>query len=691
MAGEEDFLSRLAAVLASFDEIALEALASKGLLRRAQKDLEQGAVMKVEEPSEESIRVHVGKAIVAMPAEGPTAARCTCPASSSCRHVLAATLHLQRWLADRAPGKAASDPVAAARRELLALSLNTLREWAGARAVREGLRLVAEGLPLEVQEQNGLVLYLPSVNVECRFIAGTGLDGVLTNGPRKDRAKFIVAAILAFQKTQGHQFDEPAELRSGPAEAEGAPRSRLEIAAAACALCEEMVRIGLAHLSPSVEERLATLALSATGANLPRLASGLRGLADDVAHLVARNVQADLERLFEGLARVYALAAVLARPTADFPPELIGQQRTRYDAVGQLDLAGVGAYAWRTRTGYSGLTVLFWDERGHQWFTWSDSRPRLTSSRFEPTQRYKQGGPWMETTPQELSRRRCRLVGARKNAQNRLSSTQQCRAFIGEATHPNQLAFNGRLFTQWAALHEYAASVYGVGLQEFRMTDHLVVLRPTHWGMKAFDRIEQVFRWQLVDSDGASLLAILRFDEVTSQAIEALEQLNPATSGAWGLVAQLQFDTAGLVMTPLVLFRRADSGQSAIHNLNLDNDASNPQPTEASLAAKGMDSDADDTPEPQLLPLPLGLERALAGLEEELQHHAECGCHAMVAGAKERLAEQARRVRRHGLDILAETTERLSGNEPAGTLLRLRYLCLVHRQAAVRLLVAHPS
>src|SRR5437660_7969612 len=146
MAGEEDFLSRLAAVLASFDESALEALASKGLLRRAQKDLEQGAVTQVEEPREGSLRVHIGETVVTMPAEGPAAARCTCPASSACRHVLVATLYLQRWLADRVPASAASDSVEATRQELVALPLDSLREWAGARTVREALRLVAEGL-----------------------------------------------------------------------------------------------------------------------------------------------------------------------------------------------------------------------------------------------------------------------------------------------------------------------------------------------------------------------------------------------------------------------------------------------------------------------------------------------------------------------------------------------------------------
>jgi hypothetical protein len=53
MAGEDNLLTRLSALLAAFDDASWEALASKGLLRRARKDIEKGLVIKVLEETGE--------------------------------------------------------------------------------------------------------------------------------------------------------------------------------------------------------------------------------------------------------------------------------------------------------------------------------------------------------------------------------------------------------------------------------------------------------------------------------------------------------------------------------------------------------------------------------------------------------------------------------------------------------------
>ena len=84
---------RLAELLATFDDGALAALASKGLLRRAKKDLAAGAVTGVAEEGD-ALAIHLGAVTVTMPAAGPAFSECSCPASGCCRHILAATLHL---------------------------------------------------------------------------------------------------------------------------------------------------------------------------------------------------------------------------------------------------------------------------------------------------------------------------------------------------------------------------------------------------------------------------------------------------------------------------------------------------------------------------------------------------------------------------------------------------------------------
>lgn len=692
MANQEDLLTHLDRVLASFDVPALEALANRGLVRRAQKDLEQETAPAVERQPD-ALVVVLGDARVTMPSQGPTAARCTCPATSVCRHILTATLFLKTWLAGQRadPDRAtAVVPPGSARAEVLALTLDELRQWAGSKVLRNALRLLVAGLAVTATEDPALVLYLPTVGVECRFIPGTGIDGVLTNAPARERTLYVVAAVLAFQKAAGvvHELPESVEVL---AEAESAPRSRSEVLAAARRLCADVVHVGLTHLSPAVEERLTTLAVSATGVHLPRLAGELRTLGDEVAGLASRAAHADAERLFAGLSRAYALATALERCASNPPPSLVGQHRMHYTAVGPLDLAGVGAHAWRTSSGFAGLTVYFWDSRGQQWFAWSDARPLRHSAGFDPVRRYRLPGPWEETTPEELARRRCRLQGARRSPHHRLSSTRQCRALLAEPTQPEQLDFGPRQFTDWAILHAHAARIQRVGLQEGHPLDGLVVLRPAQWAARTFDPVGQTFRWALLDAEHRVLVAELRYDALTRPAIVTLEQLDPAAEGAWGLLGQLSVQPGGLVVVPLVLYRAARPGHGTILSLGLDQATTTPvvQP-EAEGEAQGEESDTFDPDAGDASPvsLPAMLERTLAGVEDTLLHLAESGCAALRDEQRRRLADHATALRQQELRLLADAVASLPEAAGAEALLRVRYLGLLHRQLAVRSLVA---
>src|SRR5258708_5676633 len=99
MAGKGPLLRSLAALVAGFDTGAWEALANKGLVRRAQKDLESGLKIEVDEQAE-FLSFKVLSYEVTMPAAGPAKAACTCPARGVCQHILTAGMWLQRMPQD---------------------------------------------------------------------------------------------------------------------------------------------------------------------------------------------------------------------------------------------------------------------------------------------------------------------------------------------------------------------------------------------------------------------------------------------------------------------------------------------------------------------------------------------------------------------------------------------------------------
>ena len=93
MAGTSPLLKRLTDVLHGIDDEALVSLANRGLLRRAQKDLESATptILAVET---DRVRLQLSEAIVEVP-ELPIRSACSCPATGVCRHILAALLYLR--------------------------------------------------------------------------------------------------------------------------------------------------------------------------------------------------------------------------------------------------------------------------------------------------------------------------------------------------------------------------------------------------------------------------------------------------------------------------------------------------------------------------------------------------------------------------------------------------------------------
>jgi hypothetical protein len=545
MAGDSDFLIRVVKMLGAFDDTALAAIASVGLVRRARKDLEKESP--VVEPREASILIRVGDGTVTMTESGPADARCTCPAGGKCRHVLVATMHLQKLSVPSSPVQTQSDlstkTTTSAKQELLALTEDELSKWVGRKTLREAMRLVEGSSDIDITEQNAITVRFPSSSVEWRYFPGTGLAGVVTNAPSKLRERFMAAAVLAYQRRHGmvHQIEPP----SAPSRSIESPRTRQDILLSTSQLLEEMGAVGIAHVSGSVRDRLQTLSVSCIGCNLPRLSLLIKSLADQVSMALRRDAAADDVRLFDTLSRAYALCHAIIAAGDSASPALIGQSRSRYDQSGALELMGIGAYAWRTRSGYHGLTVLFWDSIAKRWCSWSDSRPVGQDTSFNPVSRYEQDLPWQGSgSARMMSRSRFRLSGASRNDDDRLSGSEQCRAVILDDIDPATIDFGPRAFDDWSELRRYLASVTPVGLEEHAPLDRVVVLKPALWGVRAFLSTEQTLVWTLLDHQGRPVLLTVPFSSINQRAVESLEAIDPAFNLPWAIVGAVNFDGA---------------------------------------------------------------------------------------------------------------------------------------------------
>lgn len=622
MAEHGPLLTRLGDALAALDDDALAALANKGLLRRARKDLEQTPAEiiagQASQPDIEAIQVRVAGETVVVPAN-PVQARCSCPAGGVCRHILAALVFLRETVAAQ-PEPGDVSPTALLANELLAsLDDKALRRWAGKALVRRATKALAEGLKVELDEGTAFVVRFPTRNIVCRLVPGAGLAGLICSCQKAEICEHRVAAVLAWQMAQGTRSIAPEDVML--AAADEAPRTREEVLASAQAVLNEMFSVGLARLSHATSQRLQTLAVSCHGVELPRLERCLSVLADETARSLRRDAQSSTIALLEWSARVAALAAALARPQ----PRLVGRHRTTYEHVGNRSLTGVGAERWSSKAGYVGLTVYFWDESLANWCTWTDTRPAGTWG-FDPVRRYQEYGPWDGcSSPKVASHNRLQLTSAWRNYAGRLSGRSRTRASVLGESDPQQLP----AISDWSQISNRARKLFGGGLGERSEQDELVFFRPSLWLPGHYDEVRQELVRFVLDEKQRLLPLTLAFAAETASAINILEHYDATTPAA--VFGRLRLRAGRVSVEPISLLT-----PPAIINLTLDDTGaarqaatSPPDETRPSEAIDGSEDEIsiDEPPIADALltgtSTPLGV--FLSSIEAELERIAESG------------------------------------------------------------------
>jgi hypothetical protein len=612
MDGPGDLVARLRTALAAFDDEALAALANKGLVRRARKDLES-AMPKVLAAEGDRLRLQVEDATVAVDPT-PSRSTCSCPATGICRHILGALMFLREAPGTEGEGTKGGDakvgPATAApsaAEEMVIVTDEELAKWAGKALVGRAARALRHGLVVEFEEAGAILAQFLTRNVTCRWMPGGGLAGMVCSCHAPEACEHKVAAVLAYQVASGRRTLDDVEPAALDASA-GAPRTRAEVLDSVSDVARKLVALGTTRLSRATAERLRTLAVSAHGVDLPRLERMLRGLADEVQLGLARAAQADAAALLARTAQVEALAhALRTRPAA----HLIGEHRTSYEPVGSIEVVGLGARRWRARSGYEGLTVYFWDRSAGRWATWTEARP-LTTGGLDPATRYHEEGPWSGVdSPASASRKALRLTGAYRNRSGRLSGRPSTRTFA--LAPADSKAIPARL-DRWAELAERARQLFGGGFRDRNEQDEIVLLAPAGWGAPEFDPIRQEIVRVVSDADGRPLPLVLRHTPETQGAVDALEAHDPSDTHT--VLGLLRLDGDRLYVEPISLH-----GAKGVFNLTLETArrTSRPRPIDDRAAPEteeDSDGDEEDTP-------PAPSSTRLGGLLDALASHLE--------------------------------------------------------------------
>ena len=296
---------------AGYDDAALALAADAGTVRRAVK-LQASTPVAWQARGDDAGEVRVGELVVRLDGGGPRTARCPCPVTGTCVHVLLAS----RWVRDgRGGGRGGpvvaellgldslalcrSAGIAAARLAAASLAAASLAETSHAAASHPltGGYLLAEGTPgagtrVTVSGRQVEISW-PGAAHPVVYVAGGGLDGML---PPERRSALHLEALCRVFLDAGRTWTWPPGVAEHVAALHRPRTLTTEQSAAVDAVAATVTSTagaGVAHAGVEAADRLTATAQAARAAGLLVLARRTRdtaGLVDGYArHLTRRH------------------------------------------------------------------------------------------------------------------------------------------------------------------------------------------------------------------------------------------------------------------------------------------------------------------------------------------------------------------------------------------------------------------
>jgi hypothetical protein len=653
--------------LDTLDDATLEAATSRGLVRRAHRDVAAGTARIARHDATEAI-VEVDDAIATLRPGGLRKATCTCPAREMCRHIVAAVILLRgapapppaavEEAAAAAPPAvaapivtAASDPLT----EILGLSeADLVKAFGRATLARAAEAFDVEAPPpaIELSRTGCTVAFagLPPV----RYVAGAGIAGMVCKAPAAKAKLLRARALLAVRRAHGVVPEQ--EPAASSAEVADETVGRDALLASAHQLVIDWARSGLAAAPAALEDRLFDAAIAARAQGLFRLSGELRRLSHDVRRRRERDAAFEPRESLAAAARCFALIAALRGAPDD--PLLCGRARETYEPVGDLRLIGCGAEVWRTPSGARGATAHFYAPAERRWFTASLARGDGKDPTFVPESALHSEPIWGSTLA-ALASQTLDLQGASAAPSGRLSLSRETvvRATPFRLTLETFSGWDG-VFTAWSDLDGFVRRLFSPSLRVAPGSGgHPIVLLPARVGRPRFDETAQQLVFTVTDRDDRHLDLVIDNIAHRQQRMRAAEELlDGPPIGA--VLATVMLDDKAPTLTPYAMLRREGGAPISLDRPGSHKAAVGWGTVIGRRIVERMRRDKVATPRGRE-----STERLLGAALDQLLGLCELGGQMHDPDAARKLLALSRRLDDIGLHPLASLVSRASGTE----------------------------
>lgn len=315
---------------------------------------------------------------------------------------------------------------------------------------------------------------------------------------------------------------------------------------------EDILISGLSRIPLTILDRLNNMAVICHNYDLPNFERNLRGIREEISLYLNKNASFKKERLLNKLTSLYTKAIALENTKdLDKLTLLAGEFKSSYYEVPPLELHGLGAEAWTSKSGYEGTTFYFFESTKKQIFTYTNAIPTYYDNSNKINRNLNSSAPWeLNCSIQKLSFIHFNLVYGKINSQNRISSSNESKGTVIEKNKLNEIELKEFTYDNWRSLTEK------VFLNEHMKNSNLVFLNIESFGESIFDEILQILKVPIYDKLKNIIEIRVDFSVDTKNMIHKIERI--AKKGGSALFFGRVYISLGKVLFYPITFYSSD-------------------------------------------------------------------------------------------------------------------------------------
>lgn len=506
------------------EESFLVTLANKGLYKRAQKDFAALENCTIESISE-GLKVSWDDIVVQL-RQNVAESQCSCPSKTICKHILMAVLATAQAADKNAIQEEEHQPqpeqVQEDYQQLKEAQLSELKKKAGKRLFEDSLHLIQQGITAQLTEGEMLTATIETEQTSVCFPKQNSIQNAVCKCGATGLCRHKLIGILSYLKQ--HQLlliPDEEQVFAGLSE------SLIELIKLADLFLVSVMEKGISRCGENDIEMAIQLSLKFEAEGIGNLSHMMRTFSTDIEHLNAKHVAFHPMETFALISRMHNTLSLVLKNThnAEMLSMLLENSRSDYQSIPQVQMIGLGAYPWQTRSGYVGVTAICYCQEKEQFCTYSMSMADYyenTQNKLELRQletKMKQPIHWAEDISLLVIAKNCFcLKNGKFNAQNRISSSKQTSCLVQKQTMIEDLQqITSATFSAQAEEYSYFVN---------RKPEEVYILPVEQITDVVFDNVLQELTFEVVTQQQERLPASIPHQKHTEQAIVFLERLS---------------------------------------------------------------------------------------------------------------------------------------------------------------------